>query len=79
MILGKKIIFVTSTRADFGKLKSLIKISQDSDDFDVSLFVTGMHMNKKYGLTVEEITKSGFKNIYKFCLKSSFVNRTILC
>ena len=62
----KKIVFLTGTRADFGKLKSLIKISQDSDDFDVSLFVTGMHMNKKYGLTVEEITKSGFKNIYKF-------------
>ena len=62
----KKIVFLTGTRADFGKLKSLIKISQDSDDFDVSLFVTGMHMNKKYGLTVEEITKSGFKNIFKF-------------
>ena len=62
----KKIVFLTGTRADFGKLKSLIKISQDSDEFDVSIFVTGMHMNKKYGLTVEEITKSGFKNIYKF-------------
>lgn len=68
----KKIVFLTGTRADFGKLKSLIKISQDSDEFDVSIFVTGMHMNKKYGLTVEEITKSGFKNIYKFINHSDY-------
>jgi UDP-N-acetylglucosamine 2-epimerase (hydrolysing) len=62
----KKIIFLTGTRADFGKIKSLIQISQKSENFDVHIFVTGMHMNKKYGFTVEEIEKSGFKNIYKF-------------
>lgn len=62
----KKIIFLTGTRADFGKLKSLISISQKSNLFNIHLFVTGMHMNKKYGFTVEEIEKSGFNNIYKF-------------
>lgn len=62
----KKIVFLTGTRADFGKLKSLIRITQNSDDYDVHIFVTGMHMNSKYGLTVDEIQKSGFKNIYKF-------------
>jgi len=62
----KKIVFLTGTRADFGKLKSLIKISQESNEFDVSIFATGMHLNKKFGLTVDEITKCGFKNIFKF-------------
>ena len=33
MILNKKIIFVTSTRADFGKLKSLIKITKKEKKF----------------------------------------------
>lgn len=62
----KKIVFLTGTRADFGKLKSLIKITQESDYYDIHIFATGMHMNSKYGSTVDEIQKSGFKNIYKY-------------
>ena len=62
----KKLVFLTGTRADFGKLKSLMSISQNSDNFDVHLFVTGMHMNPLYGLTVIEIERAGFKNIYKY-------------
>ncbi|AFL69175.1 UDP-N-acetylglucosamine 2-epimerase [Sulfurospirillum barnesii] len=62
----KKIVFLTGTRADFGKLKSLIKITQKSHNYEVHLFVTGMHMNSKYGATVQEIVKSGFENIYSF-------------
>ena len=59
-------MFLTGTRADFGKLKSLIRITQESEDFDVHIFATGMHMHSKYGKTVNEIYKSGFKNIYMF-------------
>ena len=62
----KKIVFLTGTRADFGKLKSLMSISQNSKNFEVHLFVTGMHMNSIYGFTVDEIVKAGFKNIYKY-------------
>ena len=62
----KKIVFLTGTRADFGKLKSLIKISQESSDYEVHIFATGMHMNSLYGATVDEIYKSGFKNIYQY-------------
>lgn len=62
----KKILFLTGTRADFGKLKSLISIASNSEEFDVHIFATGMHMLHKYGRTVDEIEKCGFKNIYKF-------------
>jgi UDP-N-acetylglucosamine 2-epimerase (hydrolysing) len=62
----KKILFLTGTRADFGKLKSLIQISKNSGKFEVSIFATGMHMHHKYGYTLKEIEKSGFDNIYKF-------------
>tara|TARA_R110000787_G_scaffold184181_5_gene296061 strand:+ start:7659 stop:8792 length:1134 start_codon:yes stop_codon:yes gene_type:complete len=62
----KKIVFLTGTRADFGKLKSLIQISQDHKDFDVQIFVTGMHLDTQYGSTVNEIYKSGFINIHEF-------------
>ena len=62
----KRIVFLTGTRADFGKLKSLITIAQKSEEFDVHIFATGMHMSNKYGKTVKEIYKSGFKNIYQY-------------
>lgn len=62
----KRIVFLTGTRADFGKLKSLIQITQASPDFEVHIFATGMHMNSKYGKTVNEIFKSGFENIYMY-------------
>lgn len=63
---NKKIVFLTGTRADFGKLKSLIKITQNNDAFEVHIFATGMHLDAKYGETVIEIEKSGFKNIHRF-------------
>tara|TARA_B100001173_G_C15919609_1_gene517904 strand:- start:406 stop:918 length:513 start_codon:yes stop_codon:yes gene_type:complete len=62
MIFKKKIIFVTSTRADFGKLKSLIKITKSDKNFKIKIVVTGMHMLKKFGSTYREVTKS-FKSI----------------
>lgn len=68
MILNnkKKIVFLTGTRADFGKLKSLIQVSENSSLFETHIFVTGMHLQKKYGNTWLEIKKSNFKNIHKF-------------
>lgn len=60
----KKILFVTGTRADYGKLKSLIKIVQKSKIFKAYVFVTGMHILKKYGSTYLEIKKDKIKNLY---------------
>jgi UDP-N-acetylglucosamine 2-epimerase (hydrolysing) len=62
----KKIVFISGTRADFGKMKGLIQALSKQGNFDVSIFATGMHMSKKYGETVEEITKSGFKNMFPY-------------
>ncbi|WP_434637259.1 UDP-N-acetylglucosamine 2-epimerase [Sulfurimonas sp. NW7] len=64
--MPKRIVFLTGTRADFGKIKSLIEVTQNDKNFDVHIFATGMHMNSKYGKTVNEIYKSGFTNIYQF-------------
>jgi UDP-N-acetylglucosamine 2-epimerase (hydrolysing) len=64
--LNKKILFLTGTRADFGKLKSLIRICNATPGFDVSIFATGMHLQEQYGYTYHEIEKSGFTNIHGF-------------
>ncbi len=62
----KKILFLTGTRADFGKLKTLIQTVKDDDDFEYLIFATGMHLQQEYGFTVLEIKKSGFKNLKTF-------------
>ena len=64
--MKKKILFVTATRADFGKLKSLIKITKKSNKFSVYIIVTGMHMMHKFGDTHTEIDKFFKSNIIKF-------------
>jgi UDP-N-acetylglucosamine 2-epimerase (hydrolysing) len=62
----RRVIFLTGTRADFGKLKSLMHKLENDPMFETHIFITGMHMLSKYGLTAEEVRKSGFLNIYKF-------------
>lgn len=62
----KKILFLTGTRADFGKIKSLISVLDIHQDFEVFVFVTGMHLQKEYGYTLLEIERCDFKNIHRF-------------
>ena len=63
----KKILFLTGTRADYGKLKPLINKIKLDKNFEPTILATGMHMLKKYGKTYTEIVKD-FKNVklYKF-------------
>lgn len=65
-MIMKKIVFLTGTRADFGKIKSLLQILQNSEEFEPYIFVTGMHLQHEYGFTLIEVQKTGFKNIYAF-------------
>jgi UDP-N-acetylglucosamine 2-epimerase (hydrolysing) len=70
----KKILFLTGTRADFGKIKPLILRLQKDKEFNVTIFVTGMHMLEKYGETHVEVNKSGIKNIYKY-INQNYLDR----
>ena len=69
--MKRKIVFLTGTRADYGKLKSLIRILADSADFEPYVFATGMHMLPKYGSTYMEIEKDGFPHLEKFVNQDS--------
>lgn len=62
----KKILFLTGTRADFSKIKSLIQALEKQEDFEVYVFVTGMHLQEVYGYTLIEIERCNFKNIHTF-------------
>lgn len=64
--MRRKIVVLTGTRADFGKLKPLLlRLEQDSN-FELHVFVTGMHMLSKYGYTCSEVERLGFHNVHKF-------------
>ena len=62
----KKIVFLTGTRADFGKIRSIILSLIDTKKFKVDVFVTGMHLLHRYGYTIEEIKKVGIGRLFKF-------------
>ncbi|NWF72071.1 MAG: UDP-N-acetylglucosamine 2-epimerase (hydrolyzing) [Nitrospirae bacterium] len=70
----KKILFLTGTRADFGKLKPLIQEVERADEFEANIFATGMHMLSRYGKTVREIHKAGFKHVYAYINQDGAVN-----
>ena len=55
MTSKRKICVVTGTRAEYGLLRNLIRILNDSEDFELLLVVTGMHLSEKFGKTYREI------------------------
>ena len=60
----KKILFITGTRADYGKIKSLLKKVEEDDGFELFIFVSGMHLVEKLGNTYDEVLKDRYKNVY---------------
>lgn len=64
--MKRKILFVTERRADYSKLRPVIKAVKESNKFDYYLVVTGSHLLRKYGYTINEIKKDGFKIYKKF-------------
>ncbi|WP_425235164.1 UDP-N-acetylglucosamine 2-epimerase [Ulvibacterium sp.] len=56
----KKIAVVTATRAEYGLLKPLISALEKHENFQLLLFVTGMHLLPKFGNTYKEIENDGF-------------------
>ena len=67
----KNVLFVTGTRADYGKIKPLISRIILNNNFNVKIFVTGMHLLKEYGNTYIECELYFPGRIDKFINKNS--------
>ena len=52
----KKILFITGTRADYGKIKTLMKSMDTMDEFDIFIYVSGMHLLSLYGNTYKAVS-----------------------
>lgn len=57
----RKICVVTTSRADFGLLRGLLKAIQSDRALQLQLIASGMHLSPKFGLTWHEIESEGFR------------------
>lgn len=61
-----KIGVLTSSRADYGIYKNLLKLFFNHNKIDLSIIVFGMHLQKQHGETIKEIISDNyFNNIFK--------------
>lgn len=67
----KRIAFLTGTRADYGKIKSLLTILKNDEKYWVDILVTGMHLLPKYGETVSQVLSDGLGDIHLLPNQSS--------
>lgn len=62
----RKIAVITTTRAEYGLLSPIIKElrKRENKNLRVDLIVTGTHLSKQYGLTINEIKERIDKQVY---------------
>lgn len=65
MAMPKKLLFITGTRADYGKLEPLAVAAQQAG-FAISFFITGMHMMRRYGETRLEVRRFPGAEFFEF-------------
>ena len=67
MTSKRRVVFLTGTRADYGKLKPLALRLVEHPEFDVHIFTTGMHVLHKYGATARAVMRE-FGNVHLYNL-----------
>ena len=58
--MPQKICVVTGSRAEYGLLYWLMRGIELSDDMELQLVVTGMHLSPEFGCTYQQIEADGF-------------------
>lgn len=61
----RKICIVTSTRADWGLLSGVAKALREYETIQLQIIATNMHLDPRYGMTINEILADGFDVDYK--------------
>ncbi len=66
----KRILILTGTRAEYGYIKHILKLIEKSPKLEYRLVISGTHLEKKYGSSINEIKKDGFKHTTSVYVKS---------
>ena len=56
-----RVAVFTSTRADYGCLRSLLQALRADDSVTLQLIITGTHFDEQFGRSVDDIEKDGFE------------------
>ncbi|MGI0010647.1 MAG: UDP-N-acetylglucosamine 2-epimerase [Nitrosopumilaceae archaeon] len=59
--MKRKILVTTGIRAEYGILRPVLQAIQKSKKLELYLVVTGTHLSKKHGMTINEIKRDGFQ------------------
>ena len=56
----RKITCITGTRADYPRVRSVLREIESRDNLKLDIIVTGSHLLHEYGYSVQEIIDDGF-------------------
>ena len=71
-LMNKKIVAITSSRADYSHLYWPLRGLEEDENIDLTILCFGPHLSPEYGQTWQQIKKDGFKNVKTLeCLLSS--------
>jgi UDP-hydrolysing UDP-N-acetyl-D-glucosamine 2-epimerase len=57
---GRRICFVTGTRAEFGLMASTLRAIRSHPSLELQVVATGMHLDPAHGRTIDDIRRAGF-------------------
>lgn len=77
--MKRKILYITGTRADYGLMRSVLFEMEKNPNIDLKIAVTGMHLMKEFGMTINDVKKDNFivheiNAIFKDDNKISMIN-----
>ena len=77
--MKRKVCFFTGTRAEYGIMSRLMRLVKDSENSEIQIIATNMHLSPEFGLTYKEIEADGFKIDKKveMLLSSDTANGTV--
>jgi len=58
--MKRKIVYISGTRADYGPARRMLLAIANESDIELSILVTGMHLDPQHGETWQEIEADGF-------------------
>lgn len=61
MSTRRHVVYVTGTRADYGLMRKVLFAIHRHPHLRLSLLVTGMHLLREFGYTVQEVERDGFE------------------
>lgn len=59
--MKRKVCIVTGTRAEWGLLSSIAQQLKTRDDVELQIIATNMHLDTRYGHTIDDIISQGFE------------------